>query len=87
MSDPTTSTTAEAESGCYEEALAAPFRFDVSIGYWTGDPDLDLLARALATVPIDTLVAREVRGGQVRLVGDEVTVREQARLLRAEGLT
>jgi hypothetical protein len=71
----------------YEEALSAPFRFDVDIGYWTGEPDLELLAQALAAAPIDPAVERRVTAAGVRLRGAEPAVREQARLLRAAGLT
>ena len=31
--------------------LQAPVLFDQSIGYWTGEPDRQALARALAAVP------------------------------------
>lgn len=69
------------------ETLSAPFRFDVSIGYWTGEADLDVLAAALAAVEDDPEVERSVYENGVRLRGPGAAVREQARRLRALGLT
>jgi len=31
-----------------ERALPLPYAFDVTIGYWTGEPDWELLVQALA---------------------------------------
>lgn len=69
-----------------EILLLAPFRFDQSIGYWTGDPDAEALATALAAVPQHPEVEREVGAAGVTLRGPEAAVREEARLLRAAGL-
>lgn len=69
-----------------EIRLLAPFFFDQSIGYWTGEPDREALARALAAVPEHPLVERVVTDADVLLRGPEEEVREQARLLREAGL-
>lgn len=69
-----------------EIALLAPYRFDRSIGYWTGEPDGEALARALAAVPEAPDVEREVTETGVVLRGPAPSVREQARLLREAGL-
>lgn len=69
-----------------EVQLAAPLRFDVSIGYWTGERDEAILRSALATVPVDAQVDRRLSEDGVRLCGPSEAVREQARLLREAGL-
>ena len=75
MSDPT-----------FEAILRAPYLFDHGIGYWTGEPDRSVLARALAEVPQDPRVEREVMEGEVVLRGPEEVVLAEARLLREAGL-
>ena len=69
-----------------ELTLLAPMLFDQSIGYWTGAPDAEAMARALAAVPQNPEVEREVLAGRVTLRGPEEAVREEARLLRSAGL-
>jgi len=69
-----------------EATLRAPYLFDDSIGYWTGEPDREALARALAAVPPHPDVMREVGDDAVTLRGPEEAVRESARLLRDAGL-
>lgn len=69
------------------ELYSASFRFDVSIGYWTGDPDVELLTQALAAAPLDPSVERQDSESGVRMRGSEPAVREQARRLCAAGLT
>ena len=75
-----------AEGGRREVRLAAPFRFDQSIGYWTGEPDREALARALAAVAQSPEVEREVLEGEVILRGPEAPVLAEAALLRELGL-
>ena len=69
-----------------EITLLAPLLFDQGIGYWTGEPDVEALARALAAVPQAPEVEREVSETGVTLRGPEEAVREEARLLRSAGL-
>jgi hypothetical protein len=69
-----------------EIELYAPFFFDESIGYWTGEPDREALARALAAVPEHPEVERVVSDAAVVLRGPDEAVREEARLLREVGL-
>ena len=69
-----------------EITLLAPFLFDQAIGYWTGEPDRQALARALAAVPQHPEVDREVRENGVTLRGPEQAIRDEARLLREAGL-
>ena len=69
-----------------EVTLLAPFLFDQRIGYWTGEPDRDALARALAAVPQHAEVRREVLDNGVTLCGPEPGVFQEARLLREAGL-
>lgn len=66
--------------------LAPPFLFDATIGYWTGDPDLEALARALAEVPQDPSVRREVSDTGVTLSGPREAVLSEAAALREAGL-
>ena len=69
-----------------EITLHAPLYFDQSIGYWTGEPDREALARALAAVPQSPEVEREVTETGVLLSGPEEAVQEEARRLREAGL-
>ena len=69
-----------------EVTLLAPFLFDQTIGYWTGEPDEEALARALAAVPQDPLVGRMVIPGGVTLSGPAAAVRAEAAALREAGL-
>jgi hypothetical protein len=69
-----------------EVTLQAPFSFDESIGYWTGEPDREALARALVTVPQHREVERELTETGVTLRGPAEAVYEEARLLREAGL-
>lgn len=69
-----------------EVALFAPLLFDQSIGYWTGEPDAEVLARALVTVDPVAEVEREVSASGVLLRGPVESTREQAYLLREAGL-
>lgn len=69
-----------------EIRLVAPAYFDPGIGYWTGEPDLAALERALAAVPPHPEVERLPIPGGVVLRGPEGPVRDQARRLRAAGL-
>jgi hypothetical protein len=69
-----------------ELELRAPPRFDQSIGYWTGEPDLDALRHALASVPEDPAVARSITPEGLRLSGAPEAVHRQAEALRAAGL-
>jgi hypothetical protein len=69
-----------------EITLYAPFFFDRSIGYWTGEPDREAAARALAAVPQGPEVEREVTDTGVVLRGPEEAIREEARRLREAGL-
>jgi hypothetical protein len=69
-----------------EISLVAPYLFDQSIGYWTGEPDREALARALAAVPQHPEVEREALDDRVILRGPEEAIVEEARLLREAGL-
>jgi hypothetical protein len=69
-----------------ELRLLAPAYFDPAIGYWTGEPDVEALARALSAVPEDPRVQRVTEADAVLLRGPEAAVREQAHLLRQAGL-
>ena len=69
-----------------ELELRAPLRFDESIGYWTGEPDREAAARALALVPEDPEVRRSHTEAGVRLTGPPEAVTRQAEALRAVGL-
>ena len=69
-----------------EITLTAPFYFDQGIGYWTGDPDQEALARALAAVPQHPEVEREMLEDRVILRGPQEAVLEEAHLLREAGL-
>ena len=69
-----------------EIVLLAPYLFDQSIGYWTGEPDREALARALAAVPRAPEVERETTPVGVVLRGPEEAVSQEARLLREAGL-
>lgn len=66
--------------------MFVPFIFDQAIGYWTGEPDRQLLARALLSVPEDPAVEREVGEDRVILRGPSERVTVQADLLREQGL-
>lgn len=66
--------------------LQAPFLFDQSIGYWTGEPDREALARALLEVPQHPDVEREMSDNGVTLRGPEEAVLAEAALLREAGL-
>jgi hypothetical protein len=69
-----------------EITLRPPLKFDQSIGYWTGEPDLAALSRALARVQGSSEVERITGPDQVLLRGPEAAAREEARLLREAGL-
>jgi hypothetical protein len=69
-----------------ELELRAPPRFDQSIGYWTGEPDLDAVRRALAAVAEDPAVRRAITPDGVLLTGDPKAVHQLAVALRAAGL-
>lgn len=69
-----------------EVRLSAPVLFDQSIGYWTGEPDREALARALAAVPEHPEVTRHPEEAGVLLRGPEEAVHTMARLLREAGL-
>jgi hypothetical protein len=70
----------------FELLVQAPLRFDQSIGYWTGEPDSEVLARALAAVPAHPDVRRLMTEAGVLLRGPAEPVREEARQLRDAGL-
>ena len=74
------------EEGELAVTLTAPQFFDQTIGYWTGEPDLELLARALAEVPQDPSIERESEGGSVTLRGPREAVLSEALALRDAGL-
>lgn len=74
------------EDGRLTITLTAPQFFDQTIGYWTGEPDLELLARALAAVPQDPRIERETDGGCVTLRGPREAVLSEALALRDQGL-
>ena len=69
-----------------ELRLQAPFWFDQTIGYWTGERDLSLLHGALAAVAAEPGVQRRVQGGVVQLAGTPDAVRSHAAELIALGL-
>jgi hypothetical protein len=69
-----------------ELRLLAPAYFNQQIGYWTGEPDREALARALSAVREDPRVERVTEPDAVLLRGPEDAVREQARLLQEAGL-
>jgi hypothetical protein len=74
------------EDGELTVTLTAPQFFDQTIGYWTGEPDRDLLARALAEVPQDPTVERETADGVITLCGPREAVLSEALALRDAGL-
>jgi hypothetical protein len=74
------------EDGELAVTLTAPQFFDQTIGYWTGEPDRELLARAQAQVPQDPAVEREVADASVTLRGPREAVLSEALALRAAGL-
>jgi hypothetical protein len=74
------------EDGRLTVTLTAPQFFDQTIGYWTGEPDRDLLARALAEVPQDPTVEREMADGSITLRGPREAVLSEATALRDAGL-
>jgi len=69
-----------------EITLLAPYYFDTDTGYWTGEPDQDALARALAAAPQHPDVERVTTETGVVLRGPEDAVQEEARALREAGL-
>ncbi|HEU4753232.1 MAG TPA: hypothetical protein VFU47_08985 [Armatimonadota bacterium] len=69
-----------------EARLLAPVLFDQAIGYWTGEPDREALARALAAVPEHPAVERRPDAEGVTLRGPAAAVAEQAQRLREAGL-
>ena len=69
-----------------ELELRAPLHFDESIGYWTGEPDLEAVTRALGLVPEDPEVRRSHTEAGVLLIGPPDAVMQQAEALRAVGL-
>lgn len=69
-----------------EVRLSAPERFDEAIGYWTGEPDREALAEAVAAIPETEGVERRVEAGGLILSGPARDVLEEARRFRELGL-
>lgn len=69
-----------------ELVLRVPVRFDPAIGYWTGELDAELLARALAEAAPHPGVGVELHADEVRLRGPAAAVGRLAERLRAAGL-
>lgn len=66
--------------------LKPPFLFDETIGYWTGRPDWEALARAMARVPQTPGVRRELSDEGLVLRGPREAVLSEAASLREAGL-
>lgn len=76
---------ADEEAADDERAYAPPPRFDVAIGYWTGEPDEDALARGLGALNhiLSNVVAVRCLEGHLHVSGPRAAVDEAEATLQS----